>query len=78
MFFLYTLTVLFYMTCSVYSECFFSIYLYSILFYHDKANKLVLAKNVLSLCKIKRSNKKFTLVTVQCQTVKLVIQWKKH
>ena len=62
---------------SVYSEC-FSIYLYSILFYHDKANKLVIAKTVFVSVHEKRSNKKFTLVTVQCQTVKPIIQWKKH
>ena len=77
MFFLYSLTVLFYITCSIYSEC-FSIYLYSILFYHDKANKLVIAKIVLSLCMKKEVIKKFTLVTVQYQTVKSVIQWEKH
>ena len=50
MFFLYTLTVLFYMTCSVYSECFFYIVIQYFIPHHDKANKLVLAKMFLSLC----------------------------
>ena len=36
----------------------FSIYLYSILFHHDKANKLVIAKIVLSLCMKKEVIKK--------------------
>ena len=56
---------------------FFSIYLYSVLFHHDKANKLVLAKMFLVSLHAKRSNKIFTLVTVQCQTVTSVIQWEK-
>ena len=34
----------------------FFLYTYTV-FYHDKANKLVIAKYVLSLCMKKRSNK---------------------
>ena len=56
---------------------FFSIHLYSILFYHYKANKLVIAKKMfLSLCL--EIIKKNSLVTVQYQTVKPIIQWKRH
>ena len=59
MFFIYSLTVLYYKICSVYSEC-FSIKLYSILFYQDIPINLSLQKMFLSMClEIKSFRKSF-------------------
>ena len=45
MFFLYSLTVLYYKTCSVYSECFF-LYSCTVFYFIMIYQQLVIAKNV--------------------------------
>ena len=57
----------------------FFLYTYTVFYFiMIKLINLSLQKNVFVSVHEKRSNKKITLVTVQYQTVKSVIQWKKH